>query len=327
MHKHLTMLAVASMMWAGPAHAQESATSYPSRPVTFVVPFAPGGSTGLIARIIGQKLEQRLGKPFVVDHRAGGGGVIGVTAVAHGTPDGYTIMMASSTALAINPNVRKSLPYDPRKDITPIALIARMPYVLVVNPDLPVHSVADLVKLAKDKPGQLSFASVGPGTIHHLNAEMFKSIFNLSVVHVPYKGSAPALQDVVGGHVQFMFVDAPPAKPLIEGGKVRALGVTTLQRVPALPDLKPLAEAGVPGYDTASWHSISTAAGVPKEIVNKLATEIRAVMSEPDVQKLLSNEGAIPQLSPPPDEFKKFVDGEIVRWGGLVEKAGILHSQ
>ena len=187
------VLALAGCLLGGAAQAQESAAQYPSRPVTFVVPFAPGGSTGLIARIIGQKLEQRLGKPFIIDHRAGGGGVIGVTQVAHGTPDGYTIMMASSTALAINPNVRKSLPYDPRKDITPIALIARMPYVLVVNPDLPVHSVADLVKLARDKPGQLSFASVGPGTIHHLNAEMFKSMFGLDVVHVPYKGTAPAL--------------------------------------------------------------------------------------------------------------------------------------
>ena len=236
-------------------------------------------------------------------------------------------MMASSTALAINVNVRKSLPYDPRKDITPIALIARIPYVLVVNPDLPVKSVADLVKLAKDKPGQLSFASVGPGTIHHLNAELFKSIFNIDVVHVPYKGTAPALQDVVGGHVQFMFADAPPAKALIEGGKVRALGVTTKERVAALPDVPPLAEVGVPGYDTASWHSISTAAGVPKDIVDKLATEIRAVMSEPEVQKLLADEGAIPQVSPPPEEFKRFVDAEIVRWGELVEKAGILHSQ
>jgi tripartite-type tricarboxylate transporter receptor subunit TctC len=321
------VVVLAGCLLGGTAQAQESAGVYPSRPVTFVVPFAPGGSTGLIARIIGQKLEQRLGKPFIIDHRAGGGGVIGVTQVAHGTPDGYTIMMASSTALAINPNVRKSLPYDPRKDITPIALIARMPYVLVVNPDLPVHSVADLVKLARDKPGQLSFASVGPGTIHHLNAEMFKSIFGLEIVHVPYKGTAPALQDVVGGHVQFMFSDAPPAKALIESGKVRALGVTTLERVPALPDAPPLAEVGMPGFSTASWHSISTAAGVPKDIVDKLANEIRAVMSEDDVKKLLSDEGAIPQVSPPPEEFKKFVDGEIVRWGGLVEKAGILHSQ
>jgi tripartite-type tricarboxylate transporter receptor subunit TctC len=197
----------------------------------------------------------------------------------------------------------------------------------VVNPDLPVKSVADLVKLAKEKPGQLSFASVGPGTIHHLNAEMFKSIFNLDVVHVPYKGTAPALQDVVGGHVQFMFADAPPTKALIEGGKVRALGVTTRERVAALPDVPPLAEAGIPNYNTASWHSISTTAGVPKDIVDKLATEIHAVMSDPEVQKLLLAEGAIPQISPPPEEFKKFVDSEITRWGALVEKAGILHSQ
>src|SRR5215213_11145723 len=181
------------------AGAQETASQYPSRAVTFVVPFAPGGSTGLIARIIGQKLEQRLGKPFVVDHRAGGGGVIGVTQVAHGTPDGYTIMMASSTALAINVNVRKTLPYDPRKDITPIALLARMPYVLVTNPDLPVKSVADLVQLAKEKPGQLSFASVGPGTIHHLNAEMFKSIFGLDVVHRGGLGCLNRISAAVSG--------------------------------------------------------------------------------------------------------------------------------
>jgi tripartite-type tricarboxylate transporter receptor subunit TctC len=223
--------------------------------------------------------------------------------------------------------VRKSLPYDPRTDITPIALIARMPYVLVVNPDLPVQSVADLVKLAREKPGQLTFASVGPGTIHHLNAELFKSIFNLNVVHVPYKGTAPALQDVVGGHVQFMFSDVPPTRALIESKRVRALGVTTAQRVPALADVPPLAEVGIPNYNTASWHSISTAGGVPKDIVDKLAAEIRAVMSEPDVQKLLSDEGAIPQLSPSPEEFKRFVETEIVRWGELVAKAGILHSQ
>jgi tripartite-type tricarboxylate transporter receptor subunit TctC len=300
---------------------------YPNRPVTLVVPFAAGGSTSIIARILSQKLEQRLGKPFVVENRPGSGGMIAVSQVAHGVPDGYTIMMASSTALAINVNVRKQLPYDPRKDITPIALIARMPYALVVNPDLPVRSVADLVKLAKDKPGQLSFASVGPGTMHHLNGELFKSTFGVDVVHVPYKGTAPALQDVVGGHVQFMFSDVPPTRPLIAAGKVRALGVTTAERVPALAELPPLAEVGIPNYNTASWHSISTAAGVPKGIVAKLATEIRAIMSESDVRKLLSDEGAIPQVSPSPEELKRFVDAEIVRWGELVQKAGILHSQ
>src|SRR6478672_8495313 len=321
MMRALGVAALLAAVVAAPGTGFAQAQDYPNRPVTFVVPFAPGGSTGLIARILADKLEQRLGKPFVVEHRPGSGGMTAVAAVAHGAADGYTIMMASSTALAINPNVRKQIPYDPRKDITPIALIARMPYVLVVNPDLPVKSVADLVKLAKGKPGQLSFASVGPGTIHHLNAEMFKSIFDLNVVHVPYKGSAPALQDIVGGHVQFMFVDAPPTRALIESGKIRALGVTTLQRVAALPDVPPLAEAGIPNYNTASWHSVSTTAGVPKDIVDKLATEIRAVMSEPEMQKLLLDEGAIPQISPPPEEFKKFVDAEIVRWGALVEKA------
>jgi tripartite-type tricarboxylate transporter receptor subunit TctC len=312
------------LLAALPARASDD---YPNRAVTFVVPFAAGGSTSLIARIMAQKLEQRLGKPFVVDNRPGSGGMIAVSQVAHGTPDGYTIMMASSTALAINVNVRKQLPYDPRKDITPVALIARMPYVLVVNPDLPVKSVADLVKLAKDKPGQLSFASVGPGTIHHLNAELFKSIFGLDIVHVPYKGTAPALQDVVGGHVPFMFSDVPPARALIDSGKLRALGVTTAERVGVLPEVPPLAEAGIPNYNTASWHSISTAAGVPKGIVDKLAAEIREISQDAEVRRLLSAEGAIPQTSPPPDELKRFVDAEIVRWGELVQKAGILHSQ
>jgi tripartite-type tricarboxylate transporter receptor subunit TctC len=323
----VVLVAVLLPLMASAAAAQDPAADYPNRAVTFVVPFAPGGSTSIIARIVAQKLEQRLGKPFVVENRPGSGGMIAVSQVAHGATDGYTIMMASSTALAINVNVRKHLPYDPRKDITPIALLARMPYVLVVNPDLPVKSVDDLVKLARAKPGQLSFASVGPGTIHHLNAELFKSRFGLDVIHVPYKGTAPALQDIVAGHVQFMFADAPPTRPLIEAGRLRALGVTTLERVKALPQVPPLAEAGIPGFDTASWHSISAAAGVPKPIVDKLAAAIRAVMSESDVQELLIAEGAIPKISPPPDEFKRFVDAEIERWGALVQKAGILHSQ
>ena len=199
--------------------AAAQASDYPNRPVTFIVPFAPGGVTSLFARVLGQKLEQRLGKPFVVENRPGGGGVTAASAVAHATPDGYTIMMASSTVLAINVTVRKNLPYDPRKDLAPIALLARVPFVLVVNPSLPIQSVADLVKLAKEKPGQLSFGTPGPGTFHHLNAEMFKGIFGLDLVHVPYKGSAPALNDLVGGHIQMMFCDVPPAMSLIESRK------------------------------------------------------------------------------------------------------------
>jgi len=320
-------LVAAMMLSSSAAWTEESAAEYPSRPVTFIVPFAAGGSTTLFARVIGQKLEQRLGKPFVIENKPGGGGMIGATQVVRAAPDGYTIMIASSTILAISYTVRKHMPYDPHKDLIPIALIARVPYVLVVNPDLPVHSVGDLVKLAKDKPGQLSFGSVGPGTIHHLNAEMFKTIFGLNVVHVPYKGTALALQDVMAGHIQFMFSDVPPAKGLIDSGKVRALGVTTAQRVKALPKVPPLAEVGIPNYNTSSWQTIATTAGVPKPIVDKLSTEIRAVLAEPDVQELLSNDGAIPQVSPPPDELRKFVDSEIVRWGEVVTKAGIAHSQ
>jgi tripartite-type tricarboxylate transporter receptor subunit TctC len=323
----LAALALTILLAAAPQRALAQASDYPNRPVTFIVPFAPGGATGLIARIMGQKLEQRLGKPFVVDHRPGGGGLVGITAAVRAAPDGYTLMMASSTALALNASMRKNLPYDPRKDITPIALIARMPFVLVVNPDLPAHSVADLVRLVREKPGQLAFASVGPGTIHHLNAELFKSMFGLNVVHVPYKGSSPALQDVVGGHVQFMFSDTPPARPLIESGKLRALGVTTRERVKVLPGVAPLAEVGVPDFNVASWHSISTAAGVPQEIVDKLAAELHAIMADGEVQQLLSNEGAIPQVSPSPAEFKRFVETEIVRWGELIEKMGLTHSQ
>jgi tripartite-type tricarboxylate transporter receptor subunit TctC len=319
--------ALAAAASCGLAQAQEASDRYPSRPVTFVVPFAPGGVTTVFARLVGQKLEQRLGKPFVVENRPGGGGVTAATAVARAAPDGYTIMMASSTVLAINVTVRKNLSYDPRKDLTPIALLARVPFVLVVNPDLPVRSVADLVKLAKDKPGRISFGTPGPGTFHHLNAEMFKHMYGLDLVHVPYKGSAPALTDLAAGHIQMMFCDVPPAKALVEGGKVRALGVTTAQRVKALPQVAPLAEAGMPGFNTSSWHTISTTGGVPAAIVEKLAAEIRAIMSEPEVQQLLVNDGTIPQISPSPAELRKFVEAETVRWGEVVTKAGIAHSQ
>ncbi|HTS41338.1 MAG TPA: tripartite tricarboxylate transporter substrate binding protein [Xanthobacteraceae bacterium] len=323
----MLVLAAGLLGLAGVAAAEETAAQYPSRPVTFIVPFAPGGVTGLFARLAGQKLEQRLGKPFVVEHRPGGGGVTAATAVAHGTPDGYTIMMASSTVLAINVSVRKNLAYDPMKDLAPIALLARVPFVLLVNPDLPIKSVDDLVKYAKANPGKVSYGTPGPGTFHHLNAEMFKSMFGLQLVHVPYKGSAPALTDLVAGHIQMMFCDVPPAKSLIESGKVRALGVTTAQRVAAVPNIPPLAEVGIPNYDASSWHTITTTAGVPKPIIDKLAGEIRAIMSEPDVQKLLSDDGAIPQVSPSPDELKKFVQSEIVRWAEVVKKAGIAGSE
>jgi tripartite-type tricarboxylate transporter receptor subunit TctC len=304
-----------------------AAQDYPSRPVSFIVPFAPGGVTSLFARVLGAKLEQRLGKPFVVENRPGAGGVTAAAAVAHAPADGYTIMMASSTVLAVNVTMRKQLPYDPRKDLTPIALLARVPFVLVVNPSLPIKSVADLVKLAREKPGQIAFGTPGPGTFHHLNAEMFKSIFGLDLVHVPYKGSAPALNDLIGGHIQMMFCDVPPAMSLIQSGQIRALGVTTKERVPAVADIPPLAEVGVPGYDTASWHTVTTTGNVPKPIVDKLSGEIREIMSDPSVTDALVKDGAIPQISPTPEDMKRFVESEIVRWGKVIEQAGLAGSE
>jgi tripartite-type tricarboxylate transporter receptor subunit TctC len=320
-------LTLAMLLGAAGGPARGQAADYPNRAVTFIVPFAPGGVTSLFARILAQKLEQRLDKPFVVENRPGGGGVTAAAAVARAAPDGYTIMMASSTVLAINVTVRKSLPYDPRTELTPIALLARVPFVLVVNPALPIHSVADLVKLAKDKPGQVGFGTPGPGTFHHLNGEMFKSIFGLDLMHVPYKGSAPALNDLVGGHIQMMFCDVPPALALIQSGRIRALGVTTKERVPALADVAPLADVGVPGYDTASWHTVTTTANVPLPIVDKLYGNIREIMSDPAVTEALVKDGAIPQISPPPAELKRFVESEIVRWGKVIEEAGLAGSE
>jgi tripartite-type tricarboxylate transporter receptor subunit TctC len=320
-------LVLSALLGVSATRALAQAPDYPSRPVTFIVPFAPGGVTSLFARILGQKLEQRLGKPFVVENRPGGGGVTAAAAVAHAAPDGYTIMMASSTVLAINVTVRKNLPYDPRTELTPIALLARVPFVLVVNPALPIHSVADLVRLAKDKPGQIAFGTPGPGTFHHLNAEMFKGIFGLDLVHVPYKGSAPALNDLVGGHIQMMFCDVPPALALIQSGKVRALGVTTKERVPALMEVSPLADVGVPGYDTASWHTVTTTGNVPAPIVDELYGHIREIMSDPAVTEALVKDGAIPQASPPPAALKLFVESEIARWGKVIEQAGLAGSE
>ena len=309
------------------APAGAAAQDYPTRPVTFVVPYAPGGSTDLFARLIAQKLEQRLGRPFVVENKPGASAIIAATAVARSAGDGYTLMMASSTPMALNVSVRKSLPYDPRVDLAPVALVARVPYVLVVNQDLPVHSVAELVKYIKDNPGKVSFGTPGAGTFHHLNAELFKSMFGLDMIHVPYKGTVPALTDVMAGHIQFMFSDVPPALPLVAGHKLRALGVTTKQRVKAAPDIPPLNEVGMPGYDTASWHMVATQGQTPKEIVARLNAEIRGIVADPDIETRLLREGAIPEVTPGPDELKEFVKTEIVRWGKIVQDAGIAGTE
>jgi tripartite-type tricarboxylate transporter receptor subunit TctC len=308
------------------AQAFAQATDFPNRNITMVVPLAPGGSNDILSRLVGAKLEKKFGKPVIIENRPAGGGIPAALGVVRSPPDGYTLLSATSTLLSFNVTVRKSMPYDPRTDITPLAMTVRTPFVLVVNPSLPVHSVGDLVKLARQKP--LSFGAPGAATIHRLMAETFKTMFKLDVTYVPYKGSVPALNDLVGGHIHFMFADVPPALALVQAGKLRPLGVSTAARVAVLPDLKPLAEVGMPGFDMASWHTIATRSGVPRDIVEKLAAAIREGMADPDVVKMLTRDGALP-ITPPPgvDEVRRFVDSETVRWAKVIEAAGLAGSE
>ena len=308
-----------------PAGAQ--AQTYPTRPVTFVVPFAPGGGTEFLARLLGQRLEQRLGKPFVIENRPGGGGVTGAVSVARAAPDGYTLLMAPAPVMAINVSLHKKLPYDPAADFVPLALVVSSPYVLVVTPSLPVQSAPDLIKLAKDKPGQLAFASAGPGTPHHLFPELFKSMTGIEMTHVPYRGSLPALTDVAAGHVQLMFSDVPPALALINEGKVRALGVSTKERVAPLPHLAPIADQGVAGFDAASWQMVVAPAATPKDVIERLHGEIKAFMVQPETKEQVFKMGLLPVDTPSVANLQIFVRTEIAQWSKVVQQAGIAGSQ
>ncbi|MGZ3322757.1 MAG: Bug family tripartite tricarboxylate transporter substrate binding protein [Xanthobacteraceae bacterium] len=315
--------ALATVLWSVSAPAQE----YPSRPVLFVVPYAPGGGTETMARLLGRRLEQRLGKPFVIDNRPGAGTAIGATFVAKSPPDGHTILLATSTTMAINVSIYSNLSYDPIKDLMPVALFSDIPFVLVVNPALPVHSVAELVTLAKRTPGGLSYASNGHGGAGHLYAELLKSMTGIAMTHVPYKGLAPAFNDVVAGHVPLMFGDFGTALPLIRAGQLRALGVTTAQRVAAAPEIPPLSQAGLPGYVASSWQMVVAPAAIPKAILHKLNAELRAILAEPDIQRDFTDRGLIPVVSPSPEELQGYVRSEIVRWSKVVEQAGAAGSQ
>jgi tripartite-type tricarboxylate transporter receptor subunit TctC len=307
------------------AAAQEKAQDYPSRQVTFVVPFAPGGGTDILGRLVGQKLSERFGKSFVIENRPGAGTVTAAVQVAKSAPDGYTIMMATSGTMAMNPTLYKKLPYDPGNDLVLVALICNVPFVLVVNPALPVHSVADLVKLAKEKP--LSYGSGGAGAFHHLMGELFKTTLGVPMTHVPYKGTLPALNDVVAGHIQLMFSDLAPAYPLIQAGKVRALGVTTAQRAAAAPEIAPLAEVGLPGFDWAAWQSVAAPGATPKDIIGKLNGAVNAAIAEPDVAKQLVGLQFIPVGKHSPEELDRFVKSETARWAKVLQQAGVAGSE
>jgi tripartite-type tricarboxylate transporter receptor subunit TctC len=308
---------------AWPRHA--ATLDYPTHSVTILVPFAPGGGTDLIARAVGQKLEQRLGESFVIENRPGAGTTIAAGATAKAAPDGYTLMQATSGTMSMNPTIFKKLPYEPGKDLVPVALIAGVPFVLVVHPSLPVHSIADLVKVANER--RLNYGSGGVGAFHHLNAELLSSMLGIKMTHVPYKGSVPAMTDLVAGTIQVLFVDIGPSIQLIRAGKARALGITSAQRAPAAPEIPPLAEVGVPGFDTTAWQMLVAPGNTPRPILGKLNAEVNAIVHTQEISKQFVTLGLVPIGKGSLNELDAFVKSETVRWAKVIQNAGLAGTQ
>jgi|SRR5262245_2010453 len=304
------------------------AQTYPSKTVTVVVPFPAGGSTDWLSRMLGQQLEQRLKQPFIVENRAGGANLIAATAVAKAEPDGHTLLMTTSTTMAINVSVFRNLPYDPEQDFAPVGLVSGVPFILVVNAALPIKSVADLVSFSKTKAGGIDYASTGPGSAANLYAVLLKNALGgMEMTPIPYKGNAPGLQDVAAGHVSIMFSDLLSALPLVQAGKLRALGVSTAKRSAAAPDIPTLAQAGVPGYDASAWQMIVAPSKTPGEVVGKLNSELNAIVADATVSRDINSRGHIAIVTPPPGELKTFVRSEIARWAKVVDQAGATGSE
>jgi tripartite-type tricarboxylate transporter receptor subunit TctC len=298
-----------------------AAQAWPSKPIKYIVPFAPGGTTDILGRTIADKLSIALGQPVVIENKPGAGGGLGAEFVAKAAPDGYTIMGGTISTHAINASLYKDLPYDPVKNFVPITLIARVPNMLVINPNVPAKNVQELVALLKANPGKYTFASSGNGTSQHLSGELFKIQAGVDMQHIPYKGSPPALQDVMGGQVTMTFDNITTAWPLAKDGKLRAVAVTTAKRSSIAPDVPTLAEAGLPGYEIGSWQGVFAPAGTPPEIVKRLNAEIVKIINSPDVQQRLSTLGAEPAPNTP-EEFAAMVKLEVVKWADVVKKSG-----
>jgi tripartite-type tricarboxylate transporter receptor subunit TctC len=318
---------VASLLNITFCGAGAQADIYPTRTVTLVVPFAPGSSPDIIARILGKSLADRLGKPVIVENRPGAGTLTAASAVAKASADGYTLLIAPSGTLAINPALYKKLIYDPVKDFSPVALVATVPLILVVTPALPVRSLPDLIRFAKERKGSLTYASGGTGTSVHLSAELLKSMTGIEMTHVAYRGGAQALTDVVAGHVHMMFADPGSAVPQLKQGTVRALGVSSKTRLPGLTEIPPLSEAGVPSFEAVSWLMIVAPAATADEITDKLNAELNGITATPDIARQIADHGLIPVSSRPRAELHRFVRSEIAHWGRIVQQAGIAGSE
>jgi tripartite-type tricarboxylate transporter receptor subunit TctC len=298
-----------------------AAQSYPAKSIRLIVPFPPGGSADILARAIGQKAGEGLGQSLVIENRPGAGTAIGAEALAKSAPDGYAIMIGTVSSHAINPALNPKLPFDPVKDFTPISLVATIPFAMIVHPSVPAKTVQEFVALARARPGTLNYSSAGSGTSNHLAGELLRSMTGIDIVHIPYKGSAPALNDVISGQVSMMFDLVLTAVPHVKSGAVRGLAVTGAQRSSVLPDLPTVAES-IPGYEVSAWFGIFAPAGVPQPVVQRLNAEFVKALREPDLRQRLASQGAEP-LTSTPDEFAAYLRSEIDKWAKVVKAAGM----
>ncbi|MBB3972402.1 Bug family tripartite tricarboxylate transporter substrate binding protein [Hansschlegelia beijingensis] len=301
--------------------SQASAADFPTRPITMIVPFAPGGSTDLVARLVAAKMGETLKQQVLVENRGGAGGNLGAAAVAKADPDGYTILMGTVATHALNPALYKRMPYDAAKDFAPISLLAIVPNVLVVNPNFPAKSVPELVEMLKKEPGKYAYASSGNGTPLHLSGELFKKIGEVDMIHIPYKGAGPALVDVIAGQVPIMFDNLPSSTEHIKSGRLRALGVTTATRAPSFPDVPTIAEGGLAGYDTYTWNALFAPAGTPKEVIDALNAAANQAVADPTVKAKLADFSAT-VVGSTPEALGEHVQKELAKWAPIVKESG-----
>lgn len=313
------LLIVGALTAVAPAIA--TAQTFPSRPIRIINPFSPGGALDQLARALAQKLSESMGQPVVVENRSGAGGNIGADAVAKSPPDGYTLVMGSSATHGINPSLYARLPFDPIKDFTPVSVSVIQKNVLVINSATNANTVSELIALAKASPGKMSFGSAGSGTSQHLSGELFRSITGTDIVHVPYKGSAAAMTDLLGGQTTMMFTDIPTSLPHIRSGRLRALGVTSADPAPALPDVRPLAEQGLPGFDLKAWFGVLAPAGTPAQIIGRLHSEISKALTAPDLREKLAGMGMEP-INLDPERSAVHIKTEMDRWAKIVRISG-----
>ncbi|WP_029048431.1 tripartite tricarboxylate transporter substrate binding protein [Cupriavidus sp. amp6] len=304
--------------FAGAAHAQGG---YPTKPITLIVPFSAGGTTDILARIVGLQLGKALGQPVVIDNRPGAGGNIGASLAAKAPGDGYTLFMGTIGTHAINQSLYSKLPYDPVKDFAPITRVAMVPNLVVVNPKVPVNNVKELIAYVKANPDKLSYGSSGSGSSMHLSGELFNSMTGLHIQHIPYKGSAPAVNDLLGNQIGLMFDNMPSSYPHVKAGKLRALAVTSAKRSPALPNVPTVAESGVPGYEATSWFALYATGGTPQAIVDRLNAEVVKILAMPEVKKQMADQGAEPNPEKPA-QLAAFMKSETAKWAKVVKASG-----